>query len=101
MTPKQKEMLIRGLLTDRLYPSGGEYNTLKSLWMKGWTTDAWHLGRKDITAAGLEALELNSEPIEIIQVGFTELVLVKGQPVARVLDGKRKQMETLLADQSL
>ncbi|RWP44349.1 MAG: hypothetical protein EOR04_05350 [Mesorhizobium sp.] len=101
MTPKQKELLIRAQLTDRLFPQGGEYHTAAALWRKGWVFDAWSIGRDNITPEGFAALEHESPPIEIFQVGFSEILLVKGQPVARILDGKRNQMENLLANPGL
>lgn len=97
MSPKQKELLIRGLMTDRIWLTGGEYATAAALHRKGWSTDAWHMGREYITPAAIEALEHYSPPIEIYHVGFSDIVLVKGQPVARILDGQRNQMEKILA----
>ncbi|TIW53862.1 MAG: hypothetical protein E5V54_24175 [Mesorhizobium sp.] len=97
MTPKQKSMLIRALLRDRVFPEGGEYHTAASLWRKGWIFDAYQIGKDNITPEGLIALEQNCKPIEIFQDAHGDVLLVKGQPVARILPGKRKQMENLLA----
>ncbi|RWD43926.1 hypothetical protein [Mesorhizobium sp.] len=101
MTPKQKELLVRAQLTDRLFPQGGEYHTAAALWRKGWVFDAWSIGRENVTPEGIAALEQHCPPIEIYHVGFSDLLLVKGQPVARILDGQRKQMENLLANPGL
>ncbi|TPJ51782.1 MULTISPECIES: hypothetical protein [unclassified Mesorhizobium] len=101
MTPKQKELLVRGLLTNRLYPAGGEYAAIKAMKRRGWTTEEWFIGRETITTDGVAALEANSKPIEIFQANFRYLLLVKGQPVAEMLPGQRQKMEKLLADTGL
>ncbi|RWH50250.1 MAG: hypothetical protein E5V72_02215 [Mesorhizobium sp.] len=101
MTPKQKELLVRALITDRLYPQAGEYTTLKAMRRRGWTTQEWSIGRETVTLEGIEALEANSKPIEIFQANFRHLLLIKGQPVAEVLPGQRQKMEKLLADTGL
>ncbi|RUU76124.1 hypothetical protein [Mesorhizobium sp. M7A.F.Ca.MR.362.00.0.0] len=101
MTPKMKEMLVRGLLTNRLYPAGAEYAAIKALKRRGWTTDEWSIGRETITTDGVDALAANSKPIEIFQADFRFLLLIKGQPVAEVLPGQHMKMEKLLADTGL
>jgi hypothetical protein len=101
MTPKQKELLVRALLTNRLYPQGSEYASIKAMQRRGWTTEEWSIGRETVTLEGIEALEANSKPIEIFQANFRHLLLIKGQPVAEVLPGQRQKMEKLLADTGL
>lgn len=101
MTPKQKELLVRALLAENVWLNGGEYNTLKALHSKGWTTDRYVIGRKIVTPEGLQALEDNSQPIEIFRVPHQYLILIKGQPVAEVLPGQLTQVENLLANSSL
>lgn len=101
MSPKQKDLLIRALLRDRIFLRGGEYTTANSLWRKGWVKDPWQIGQADVTPAGLDALKRNCKPIEIFQDVHGDVLLVNGQPIARIMSGKRKQMENLLANTSL
>ncbi|RWI47590.1 MAG: hypothetical protein EOR34_10280 [Mesorhizobium sp.] len=101
MTPKQKELLVRALLTDRYFLSGGEYGTAASLYYRRWSTDPWSMGRTYVTPDGLKALEHACQPIEILRIGHGDLLLIKGQPVAKVLPGQRKTLENLLADTGL
>ncbi|MBN9551454.1 MAG: hypothetical protein J0H31_21965 [Alphaproteobacteria bacterium] len=96
MSPKQKELLIKAQLS-RVFLRAGEYTTANSCWRKGWLLDPWQVGPGTVTPAGLAALKHDCKPIEIFQDAHGDVLLVNGQPIARVLPGKRKQMETILA----
>ncbi|MBN7759732.1 hypothetical protein JYP52_01170 [Nitratireductor aquibiodomus] len=101
MTPKQRQMLIRALMTERLYPRGSEYRTIQTLHDKGWCRDRWTIGRSSITQDGLDALQQKCRPTEIIEVGYLHILLINGLPAATVLPSQVSTMRQFLADQNL
>ncbi|WP_353645701.1 hypothetical protein [Mesorhizobium sp. WSM2239] len=93
MTPTQKELLVKGLLSDWAPLEGsGQYAAARSMSAKGWINQQWSVNRNTITQAGKDALALNSPPVEI----FDGLLLKDGRPIARILPGQLHLVEELI-----